>query len=270
MPSAASRTSSALGGSSSSGGRVRAEKLERASNSRLDRCRRRAVGPGDEQAELVEHRPVAPGREDVEERLRAEDLPDRRRERRPARLRANADDLDEGVEQPIAGRVRAQVRVERGDEPCGEVVLGGAHRDARRERRQRLVPDVLVDDVRRLPEPVDVHTRCRDRGRRAPRRATPRRFGAARARADRRRSRRGRRRPASRRARWRAPCRLRPARRGRPASRSPRRGARRAPASRAGAVPPVGSLRSTRDAPSSPSRPACSTSASTSPVRPGL
>ena len=129
------------------GRRIRAEKLERASNSRLDRCRRRAIGPGDEQAELVEDSPVAPGREDVEERLRAEDLSDRRRKRRPARLLANADDLHQGVEQAISRRMCTQVRVERCDEPCGEVVLGGAHRDAGRKRRQRLVPDVLVDDV---------------------------------------------------------------------------------------------------------------------------
>ena len=46
--------------------------------------------------------------------------------------------------------------VERRDEAGREVVLGGAHRDARRERRERLVADVLVDDVRGLPEARDV------------------------------------------------------------------------------------------------------------------
>ena len=51
----------------------------------------------------------------------------------------------------------AQVRVERGDEARRKVVLGGAHGDPRRERRERLVTDVLVDDVRRLPEARHVH-----------------------------------------------------------------------------------------------------------------
>ena len=70
-----------------------------------------------------------------------------------ARIRS---DLDEHLQQPIAGLVRAQMDVERGDEPCRKVVLGRPHRDPRRHGRHRLVADVLVDDVRRLPEPVGV------------------------------------------------------------------------------------------------------------------
>ena len=70
--------------------------------------------------------------------------------------------------EPVAGRVRAQVRVERGDEARRQVVLGGAHGDARHERRHRLVADVLVDEVGRLPELVDVdpgvHAQPRERG----------------------------------------------------------------------------------------------------------
>ena len=53
----------------------------------------------------------------------------------------------------------AEVRVERGDEARREVVLRGTHRDARRERGEGLVPDVLVDDVGRLPEAGDVDAR---------------------------------------------------------------------------------------------------------------
>ena len=48
------------------------------------------------------------------------------------------------------------MRVERGDEAGRQVVLGGAHREARRVRRHDLVADVLVDEVGRFPEPVDV------------------------------------------------------------------------------------------------------------------
>ena len=61
-------------------------------------------------------------------------------------------DLGQRVEQPVAGRVRAEMDVERGDETGGKVVLGRAHGDARRDGRDRRVADVLVDDVRRLPQ----------------------------------------------------------------------------------------------------------------------
>ena len=88
----------------------------------------------------------------MQERLRAEDLPDRRGERRPARLGADRVELDQHVLEAVARAVRAQVRVERRHEPGRDLVLGGAHRDPRRERRDRLVADVLVDEVGRAPE----------------------------------------------------------------------------------------------------------------------
>ena len=92
----------------------------------------------------------------MDQRLRGEDLADRGRERRPAGLAADRLQLLQRLQQPVAGGVRAQVRVERGDEAGRQVVLGGADREARRVRRHDLVADVLVDEVGRLPEPVDV------------------------------------------------------------------------------------------------------------------
>ena len=88
----------------------------------------------------------------MQERLRREDLPDRRRERRPACLGADATDLLEHLEQPIRGGVGAQMDVERGDETGRKVVLGRANGDARSDGSDRLVADPLVDDVRGLPE----------------------------------------------------------------------------------------------------------------------
>ena len=114
-------------------------------------------------------------------------------------LGADAHDLGERVEQAIAGGVRAQMDVERGHEAGREVVLGGADGDARRDGRDRLVADVLVDEVAGLPQRCGVDAglapetvervderlagdaverqrqrvdRCRDRGRRRRRVAT--------------------------------------------------------------------------------------------------
>ena len=95
----------------------------------------------------------------MQERLRAEDLPDRRGERRPAGLGADRVELDQHVLEAVARAVRAQVRVERGHEPGGDLVLGRAHRDPRRERRDRLVADVLVDEVGGAPQRGDVDAR---------------------------------------------------------------------------------------------------------------
>ena len=50
----------------------------------------------------------------------------------------------------------AKVDVEGRDEARREVVLRGPNGDPRRERRQRLVADVVVDNVGRLPEALDV------------------------------------------------------------------------------------------------------------------
>ena len=56
----------------------------------------------------------------------------------------------------IGRGVRGQVHLESCDEAPPEVELGGAHRDARRDVRDRLVADPLVDDVRGFPEFRDV------------------------------------------------------------------------------------------------------------------
>ena len=125
----------------------------------LDRRRRDAVGALDEHPELVEHGAVAAGREDVEQRLGREDLADRRRERRPAGLGPDPHDLRQRVEQAVARGVRAEMDVERGDEAGRKVVLGRAHGDPRRDGRDGLVADVLVDEIRRLPERRGVDAR---------------------------------------------------------------------------------------------------------------
>ena len=128
------------------------DERDRARDGLLDRRRRRAVGTLDQHPELVQHRAVATRGEDVEECLRGEDLADRRRERRPAGLGPDAHDLGQRVEQAIAGGVRAEVDVERGDEAGRQVVLGSANGDARRHGCDGLVADVLVDEVAGLPQ----------------------------------------------------------------------------------------------------------------------
>ena len=52
------------------------------------------------------------------------------------------------------------MQIERRDEPGGQVVLGCAHGDSRRERCDRLVADVLVDHVGGFPEARDINS-CR-------------------------------------------------------------------------------------------------------------
>ena len=137
-------------------GRLAREQLDRTPHAGVDLTRRRPVPARDELAELVEHRAVAARRQHVEQRLRPEDQADRRRERRPARLVADPRHLGERVEQAVARRVRAEVEVERRDEARGQVVLGRTDGDARGERRERLVAEMLVDDVGRFPETGDV------------------------------------------------------------------------------------------------------------------
>ncbi len=94
----------------------------------------------------------------MQERLGGEDLTDRRCERRPSGLRAHPADLLEHVQQPVRGGVRAEVHLERRDEPGRKVVLRRPHRDARWDRRHRLVADVLVDDVRGFPQLLRLNT----------------------------------------------------------------------------------------------------------------
>ncbi len=132
-------------------GGVGTEQRHGPSDGVCDRGRRVAVGALDELAKLVEHGAVPTGGEDVEQRLRGEDLADRRRQRRPAGLGADAADFGQGVEQAVAGGMGAQVDVERCDEPGREVVLDGAHGDPGGDRGDGLVADVLVDHVGRLP-----------------------------------------------------------------------------------------------------------------------
>ena len=113
---------------------ARREQTDRSLDGRVDRLRGVPVRTLDERAELVDHGPVPPRFEHVQERLAGEDLPDRRRERRPAGLRAHRPDLLEHLLEPVRGRMGAQVHVERGDESRRQVVLGSAHRDPRRNR----------------------------------------------------------------------------------------------------------------------------------------
>ena len=131
---------------------ARREELDRALDGRVDRLRRHAVAALHELAELVDDGAVATRLEHVKERLRRQDLADRSRERRPAGLGANAPHLLEHLQQSIRRGMRAQMHVERRHQPGGKVVLGRANGDPRRDLRHRLVADVLVDDVRGLPE----------------------------------------------------------------------------------------------------------------------
>ena len=114
---------------------------------------------------------------------------DRRRERRRARLLADPVELLEHLVEAVVGAFRAERRVDPGDDARREVVARGEHRDARHERRHELVADVLVEEVGRLPERVDVDAGVEARAARAPRRAPRPKPGGASARADRSRTR---------------------------------------------------------------------------------
>ena len=164
-PRPRSRTSSAVGGSSSSGApsrRAARPRARRSGRSAPAACRSR---PG--RARGTRRRPCRSGapRARGGAPASARIWPIGAASGGQPASRADRADLLEHLEQPVAGGVRAQVHVERGDEAGRQVVLGRAHGDARRERRDRLVADVLVDEVRGLPEPVDVDARCRARAR---------------------------------------------------------------------------------------------------------
>ena len=92
----------------------------------------------------------------MDQRLRGEDLADRRGEGRPAGLAPDLLELVERLEQAVVGGVGAQMRVERRDETGRQVVLRRAHGDPGCVRRHDLVADVLVDEVGSLPQPGDV------------------------------------------------------------------------------------------------------------------
>ena len=131
---------------------ARRQELDGPLDRRVDRLGSLAVATLNQLAELVDDGAVPPCLEHVQKSLRGEDLTDRRGERRPAGLGADASDLLEHLEQTIGRGVRTQVHLESCDEARREVELGGADGDARRDVRDRLVADPLVDDVRRVPE----------------------------------------------------------------------------------------------------------------------
>ena len=108
--------------------------------------------PVEQRSQLVDHRLVALGREDVHERLRGKHLADRRGERRPARLGPDLLELGDHLVEPVAGALRPEVQVDRGDEPGGKAVLRRARRDPRGKRSDGLVADVLVDEIGGVPE----------------------------------------------------------------------------------------------------------------------
>ncbi len=163
--------------------------LDDALESRVDRRRRRAERAGDETAHLVHDDEIAARRKDVDDRLRREHLADRRRERRPSRLGADPVELLEHFVEPVRGALRLQRLVDPGDDARRQVVTRREHGDARRQRSHELVADVLVEDVCRLPQRVDVDAGVQARCRSAPRRAPHRRPGGASAQADRSRTR---------------------------------------------------------------------------------
>ena len=127
------------------------EQLDRPRDGGVHGAGRSAEASLDERAELVDDRSVAAGGENVDQRLRGEDLADRRRERRPAGLTPDLLQLVERLQQAVIGRVRTQMRVECRDEPGRQVVLRRAHGNPRGVRCHDLVADVLVDEVGRLP-----------------------------------------------------------------------------------------------------------------------
>ena len=122
-----------------------------------------SIGPGrvaepaeDQVAELVDDRGVPVRAEDVDERLGGDDLAERRGERRRTGLDANALDLVEHLVEPVAVAAAAKVRVDDRDEPRRQLAPRRAHRDARQERADRHVADVLVDELGRPPDRLDV------------------------------------------------------------------------------------------------------------------
>ncbi len=92
----------------------------------------------------------------MDDRLGREDLTDRRRHGRRPCLLANHGELLEDVVEPVARAVRSEPRVDRRDKARRQLVLRGSDGDVRGERRNRVVADELVDDLRRLPERLDV------------------------------------------------------------------------------------------------------------------
>ena len=76
----------------------------------------------------------------------------------PTSSRIRASSVEHLVES-VSRSQRAQVRVEGGHETRRHPMLGGAHRDSGSERRDRLVAEVLVDQIGGPPDRVDVDAR---------------------------------------------------------------------------------------------------------------
>ena len=135
------------------GGRLAAQ-ADRPRERRVDRPGRVAEAAADEVAQLVDDRPVAVRAEHVDERLRGDDVPHRRGERRRAGLDADAVDLVEHLVEPAARVARAQLDVGRADDRDRNLPPRRPHGDPRQQRRRGRVAEVLVDEVGRLPEHV--------------------------------------------------------------------------------------------------------------------
>ena len=88
----------------------------------------------------------------MDDRLRGQDLSDRRGDRRVSGLLADHGELVEHVVEPVGRAVSPQPSVDRGDEAGRQLVLRGPHGDARRKRRHGVFADELVDGLGRLPE----------------------------------------------------------------------------------------------------------------------
>ena len=114
---------------------------------------------GDEGLQLVDDGLIALCRKDVHERLRAQDLPDRRGERRRADFGADSRHLLQHLVDAVARRVGAQMDVERGHETRWQAVLRSERCDAGRCRRHRLVADELIHEVRGFPDAGRVDAR---------------------------------------------------------------------------------------------------------------
>ena len=207
----------------------------------------------------------------MEERLRGEDLADRRGERRRADLGADPRELVEHLVEPVAAALeRAGCASSAATSPAGRLVLGRADGDPRRERRDRLVADVLVDEVGRLPERGDVDAGVEAEPGERLRERLARDAVQRRARPGRRRRRSGRRRRGGLERGGERVARPRPGSRGRRAGRSPRR-ARATSSARAVRLERAGRVvqRATRAAPSSGSFSRLLDERVASPARPG-
>ena len=131
---------------------VAGDERDGALDRRVDLPGRRAEAALEQVAQLVDDGLVARRREDVDDRLRGEDLADRSRDRRRAGLFADDGELVEDVVEPVGRAVRPQPRVDRGDEAGRQLVLRGPDGDAGRERRHGVFADELVDELGGLPE----------------------------------------------------------------------------------------------------------------------